>query len=88
MENEAAIVISKSTVKKVGAFLGIGGFIVIATMSLHLRAASGDVPPMRLVPVSVETVDRQESYQVSEFLCWPSGSQANCQLIVRATRQS
>lgn len=67
MEKEAAIVISKSTVKKAGAFLVIGGFIVIATMSLHLRAASGDVPPMRLVPVSVESVDRQESYQVSEF---------------------
>lgn len=67
MEKEAAIVISKTTLKKIGAFLGIGGFIVLATMGLHLRAASGDVPPMRLVPVSVETIDRQESYQVNEF---------------------
>lgn len=67
MEKEAAIVISKTTIKKAGAILGIGGFIVLATMGLHLRAASGDVPPMRLVPVAVETVARQESYQVNEF---------------------
>ncbi len=67
MEKEAAIVISKTTLKKAGAFFGIGGFIILATMGLHLRAASGDVPPMRLVPVSVETVDLQESYVVNEF---------------------
>lgn len=67
MEKEAAIVISKATLKKAGALLGIGGFIVLSTMGLHLRAASGDVPPMRLLPVAVDTIDRQDSYQVNEF---------------------
>lgn len=67
MEKEASITISKATIRKALAFLLIAGFIAFATMGLHWRAASGDTPDMRLVPVAVETVTQQPSYQVSEF---------------------
>lgn len=67
MEKEAAIVISKATIRKALAFLSIGGFIVLATMGLHWRAASGDTPEMRLVPVDVQVVQQQPNYQVNEF---------------------
>lgn len=67
MEKEAAIIISRNAVKKALAFLSISGFIIFATVGLHWRAASGDVPDMRLVPVDVATVERQASYKVQEF---------------------
>lgn len=66
MEQEAAITVSKSTIRKVSAFLGISLFIGAATMGLHWRAASGDVPETRLLPVSTIIVDEQETYQVNE----------------------
>ena len=66
METDPAITVSKSTVKKVSAFLGIGLFIVAATMALHWRAASGDVPSTRLLPVTTLSVERQASYQANE----------------------
>ena len=66
MEQEAAITVSKTTVRKVAAFLGISLFIGVATVGLHWRAASGDVPDTRLLPVSAIIVDLQETYQVNE----------------------
>ena len=66
MEQEAAITVSKSTVRKVSAFLGIALFIGTATVGLHWRAASGDVPDARLLPVAAITIERQQAYQVNE----------------------
>lgn len=67
MEKDATIVISKSAVRKSFVILLIGGFIALATAGLHLRASSNDADDVRRVPVAVETVQRQPSYQVNEF---------------------
>ncbi len=67
MEKDATIVISKSAVRKSFAFLLIGGFIALATAGLHLRASSNDAADVRRLPVAVETVQRQPSYQVNEY---------------------
>ena len=67
MDKNNAVVISKASVKKIAAFLGILGFILLATAGLHLRAATGQVADKRLLPVAVEKIERTNSYLVREF---------------------
>ncbi len=67
MKTESAIVISRQTLRKAGAFVGVAGFIALATIGLHMRAASNDAPAPRLLPVEVKTIKLQPNYMVQEF---------------------
>jgi len=67
MTNNSTITISGAFAKRAMAFLGILGFILLATAGLHMRAATGQNTDTRLLPVAVERIDRTSSYVAREF---------------------
>lgn len=67
MGNKTAVVISKTTVKRAFSLLGILGFILLGTYGLHMRAASGQVTDVRLLPVATQIINQTDSYRVREF---------------------
>ncbi len=67
MAQSNVVIISKASLKRAIAFLGILGFILLATAALHMRAATGQVTDTRLLPVAVEEIERTNSYLVREF---------------------
>ena len=67
MEKDTAVVVSKASLKRALYLLGIFGFIILTTYSLHIRAATGQVADVRLLPVATQEINRTNSYQVREF---------------------
>lgn len=67
MEKDTAVVISKASLRRALYLLGIFGFVILATYGLYMRAASGQITNVRLLPVATQEIGRADSYQVREF---------------------
>lgn len=67
MEKDTAVVVSKKSLRRAFYLIGILGFIIMATYGLHMRAASGQIANVRLLPVATQEIGLTDSYQVREY---------------------
>jgi RND family efflux transporter MFP subunit len=65
--SEQFILVSKTTFLRILAFIGIAGFIALATSALYIRSAVSQDTSSKPLSVAVKVITRQSQYSVNDY---------------------